>query len=72
MWMAGLSGVLRRMEPSAYQSPSISTAGKKMGMADDARTWRKSIVLRTPTRVTRFHAAMDASPSKNVTPRPDS
>ena len=48
--MAGLSGVVLRMQPSPKCRPSISTDGKKMGMALEAMTWATVIGSRDPMR----------------------
>ena len=70
MRIAGLSGVLRRMLPSAYHSPSRQTAGKNTGIAADAITCSMASRARTPMRVTRLHGMIEAAPSKKLTPRP--
>jgi hypothetical protein len=66
--MAGASGAVLRTLPSPKCRPSISTDGKKIGIALEASTCRTSIRVRSTLQRPRFHSGTSGRASRNTTP----
>ncbi len=66
--MAGLSGAVFRIDPSPNQQPSISTAGKKIGIALDAMSCATPMVPRSTRQRRRCHSRTSAAVWRNTTP----